>query len=259
MGDIAYKLGEYARELGFNIGHVLRDEARLAGQNAVRYTFPEKKAHGVKRVESDIKKLFDTERNTTQHWEGRGGVPAGYIAVKDGVGPIFLVEGMKWGRSWSAAAVAKVHEENRDPSTGRTKSIAGSNEKVGNWNVSRRNIAKRSSVRKHIANTKKKVGQMKAGWLPALNHFARMSKASTTAPPWVIAQKKQMGSYIDTVTPGGSGTLTLINNVDYWPAAKKELLEGLVTSIAKKRMNNPNTWRRLDKITERFNRSERGR
>ena len=62
-----------------------------------------------------------------------------------------------------------------------------------------------------------------------------------------------MGSYTDTVTPGGSGTLTLINNVDYWPAAKKELLEGLVTSIAKKRMNNPNTWRRLDKITERFN------
>jgi len=233
----------------------MRDEARLAGQNAVKFTYPRKKSDGTKAIDRDLSKLFAPMNGAgiEKTFEG-GSVPLGHVAIKRTDGAVYAVPKDRHGNGVSERNIEKAHSASRSPRTGRVSGTSAAPlANVGRWKVSSKLHARKAVVNRYAKGPKSRVGQQKAGWLPALDHFARASKSAVRAPAWVLAQSKKVGWFVDTVTRGGNGSVELINRVPYWPDKKRIALENVVHGIARKRLDNPRTWRGLDKLAARFN------
>jgi len=188
-------------------------------------------------------KLFQAPETLEKTWTGKG-VPDGYTAIEFGSGAVALAE------TGEAGDMAETHKSGRDKRTGRVRKPQKA-VKVGKWSVASQKLVARNDLRRYVANAQKRVGQQKAGWLPAAEHFATLARGVVKAPAWVTRQEKKIGTWIDTLTRGGSGTVALLNEVPYWPAKKKDALETLVHSIAQKRLNRV-TRAQMQKLSDRF-------
>lgn len=259
-GDTAHRLRQYAAAVGLSVQAVMHDEARLAGQNAVKFTYPRKKSDGTKRIEKDIRKIF-TPMSPTEiraEWDFPGSLD-GAKAFKSKTGAVYGVDSDHYKPNASIDHLAKEHAKHRQPSSGRVTTARGGSEvgrntkDIGRWKFVNKTHAKPARIKQYIKRQQKKSGQQKAGWLPGLEHFAMKSHGVVRAPAWVKGQAKKMGRFVDTVTRGGSGSVELINTVPYWPDKKRIALENVVHGIANKRLHNPRTWRGLDKLAARFN------
>jgi len=259
-GDTAHRLRQYASGVGLTVQTVMRDEARLAGQNAVKFTYPRKKSDGTKRVEKDIRKIFTpmSPAEIQSEWDIPG-VLGGSKAFKTKSGAVYGVDADHYKPNASMDHLAKEHEKHRQPASGRVTTARGGSEtgrnslNIGRWKFVTKTHAKPGRIKQFVKRQQKKVGQQKAGWMPALEYFARMSKSAIRAPAWVKGQEKRSGHYVDTTTRGGNGSVELVNTVSYWPDKKRIALENVVHGIARKRLDNPRTWRGLDKLAARFN------
>ena len=248
-GDTRQKLQRLGAAVGLSVRDMAHEQMRLSCTSAIKWTFPHKKSDGAHAVERDIRNVFGFKDTFVDNWAGNR-VPAGHVAVKESGGDVYLVTSENWGTSMTPSDMRKLHESRRNPRTGKTKFSRGPT--LGKWNVSSKAYPKKSQLRSYIKERKAKVGQLKAGWMPAANYYAAKARGNVVAPPWVKSQEKQIGTYQDTMGKSGNGTMTASNTVPYWSTPKRTEIENLVHSIAQKRIDRT-TQGQINKLAERFN------
>ena len=269
MGDTRKRLQQLTRATGITVSDVVNDTMRLACINAIKFTAPSgtdssrglkpsasrAKKQGFDRVEKDIRKVFINADNAEliADWDLVG---MGAHAFRMQRGGVYAVDSDFYLKRYNEGDFRKHHERHRLPKSGRVTTARGGSESgrntknIGRWKFVAHVHARDKHIKRYIRLRQKKVGQLKAGWLPALRVFASRTHGKVVAPAWVKKQDK-MGHVQGHVNKRGSGTVVAVNTVPYWSAKKREQVEGLVARIAQKTLNRT-TQRQIDLLAKRF-------
>jgi hypothetical protein len=104
--------------------------------------------------------------------------------------------------------------------------------------------------RRFLKSRQKHVGQLKAGFVPAVDYFAGKTAGRSVVPAYV-RNAPQKGQAVDAATPSGDGYILLHDQVPY-----ASRLVNLVVGTAQNRTEaymEKTTPKQMDKVVERFN------
>ena len=258
-GDTEKRLRKLGEKVGLTVRDMSWEEMRLSVNNAISLTYPKKKADGKNRVEKDINKIFVEMSGAEQQAEwDLPGVLGGAVAFKTKTGAVYGVDRDLYRPGASLTEMSKLHNEQRQKSSGRVTTARGGSEvgrnslDIGRWKFVTKMHVKRAKVRAFKRQQVAKVGKQKAGWMPAGAYFAARSNGRLNAPAWVAKQEKKIGHYVDTMAKSGNGRMEASNDVPYWSTEKRVKVEEIVHRTMQKRINT-RTQAQMNKIVERFN------
>ena len=256
-GNTAKRLKELGDAVGISAQEMGWEEMRLSVNSAIKFTYPRKKADGVRAINRDLSKVFwptDGKQSNTSDMIARTWKSDDkYTAIKTQKGAVVFAETSKFlkGKTASNSALEKIHQDARIGRTGHTRGVRST--KDGKRNVIGRTMVKGSRFRGYAASVRKRIGTQKAGWIPAGDHFSMRAKSGKAkAVSWIRDGKNHVGSYKDTIRASGNGQLVAINSVPYWEIKKRAALENVVHGIAQKRLNRVSK-KRMEDLQTRFN------
>lgn len=265
-GDTEKRMKLLAQKVGITMRQVAYDEMRLALNNAIKFTQPsggrkgqsasasKGKKEGYARIEADIRKVFVNLDNREVNNVFR--LPGGELGVKMSGGGFYRVPADKNMGKHSASKYDRERNDQRNRRTGRVFKLptkAANEQRDGALYVNRPH-AKDSQIKAHIRHARRKVGQMKAGWIPALQHFAQASHGRMVVPAWVGNEPQQKMGASGGVIGKERGAIFAVNTTPYFGAKRELEIETLVHSIAQKSINRKlGMQRRLDALERQFN------
>lgn len=242
-----HELRAVASAAGITLRDLMYNQARLLAQDAVRRTPPGKpgdnvstqKKAGVNATTGDIEKMFwGVDRKAEVNRMMKQAAKAGGVAmVQTNQGEKMLVSSMILP---DASGIPFAHRSKRNRK-GRVMFRGDSSLMAAG-----KYIVARTDLNRFIRAQVKKVGQLKAGFIPAADYFAALG--GTTAkriPAWVRKQIK-MGSQVNGVNrKTGTGFIVVSNDVPYADTAITKSLQNFlertrqtdINKHAKKRMN----------------------
>lgn len=268
-GDTQKRLESLAKAAGVALRDVARDEMRLGLNNAIKYTQPagkgkpaQGKREGQARVDQDIRKIFIAYDNPeiVETYKIRKKKGGGRL-VKMSKGGAYNVAPSHDLTSWSESRFEQAHKGQRNNRTGRVfklKAKSKNRRTEAGIFVDRPHTTERN-IKRFIRLQQKRVGQLKAGWIPALVHYAGLSNGRATIPAWVgKTPQRMMGAFFDSMRADGSGAMAGTNETPYWTQRRQADLENLVHSIMQKRLNTSKRLQgRIDNLQKQFNASEK--
>jgi len=253
MDKVEQRLNRLAAAAGLGVRDVANEVMRLACQNAVKFTVPKTGKMGRDRVEKDINKVFEPvptpQRKKTWRQESRPGIV--FLKGIDGLDPKAVVQVPDWRFQPKAgeAAIRRIHEKER-LSRGR----------VGRRAAKNPTYIKQADLRRYISKRKKRVGRLKAGWLPGLDHYAREAGTSPKGvPAFVRNQATKEGHVSGRISRGGSGAIETHNDVPYITDKKRAAILDIVHEIADKDLKTHANRMLFGRggLVERFNEGRR--
>jgi hypothetical protein len=248
---------DLAGSVGLTLRDLMYDQGRLLAQDAVRRVKPggpqqgtaaQKKA-GLQAVSNDVRRMFwgvDDQAVLTawdEHLQKRGiEMP---IETKQG---IRILRSEKLLNRVDSQTMRDVHGSKRN-NKGRVRFRRnGSDVAAGKY------IASERAVVRYIKEQQKKVGQLKAGFVAAADHFAGLAGTTAKAiPSWVRKQARRMGSQVNGVnSTTGVGYVEVINLVPY---ADRAIPHSLVSWLEANRQRDitRNAKKRLNKVAKDHN------
>lgn len=214
------ELTRTAEAMGVTLRDLMYDQGRLLAQDATTKVKPgdpsagpaaQKKA-GQEATTGDINKMFFGADNKAalSHWFDRLQTEGREIMTTTVRGKVKLASA-KLIQSASMSEMGRLHRQHRDK-RGRVR-FAGRPEEVAGGKY----VVPAAALKKYIASEVKKVGQLKAGFVPAADYFAGLvNTTSRGIPAWVRKQAARMGSKTNAVNrKTGVGYLEAINDVPY--------------------------------------------
>lgn len=100
-----------------------------------------------------------------------------------------------------------------------------------------------------------RVGSLKAGWIPALYHFASLSKGSTgRIPQWVTRQSLKAGGYGGNMRSDGNGAIYAENTAHHSDAIRQDTVAWVVRYNGNK-LNKFSRYR-VQRLCDQFNRGK---
>jgi len=225
MGRIEESMDAFARALGISARFVAYDQIRLwVNSLMTKFTHPRKAAAGRKKVTGDLYKLFSpVDKQFEQFLQerllaGQEPLPAGTVIDFSG----------------NQAAIKNRHMRYRNR-RGNVRYKAVTMKTIGQVKITNQFYLRKRDFEKYRKEQVKKVGRLKAGWLPAADYYAGKAKAAPVSAAWIRKNAQREGSVQDAMDIDGSGFLMATNAVPY--AAQK---------ISQRDVDRSGTIRELD-------------
>jgi len=249
MEQVERRLDALAVAAGVGMQDVTHDVMRLALQNAVKLTYPKRGKDGRDAVARDINKVFEPIPTPQRKRTWTHSTVPGVVFVKTNNGAVIKVPEYNFRPKASESQIRKTHEGERQ-SRGKVGRSAAKNPKY----------IKRADLRRYIAKRKKRVGRLKAGWMPALEHYARLARNEPKGvPAFVRNQQSKEGSFSGRIGRGGIGYLEAHNEVPYMRQSNHDWIINKVDAIGQRDLDA-----HVDKmihgkggLVERFNQGRR--
>jgi hypothetical protein len=225
------ELTDLARSLGLALRDLMYDQARLLAQDAVRRVRPggpkegpaaQKKA-GIKAISDDLSRIivpFGEGASTSmlKDMQQQGLIAGDSSKVfKTKSGAVYGVENDFVKMTASNKELEKFHNSFRSSKTGRVTTAGTYTKDIGRWKfVDKMHVPDRVAQR-FLRHKIKKVGQLKAGFVPAADYFASLlGNTAKAIPSWVRKQSAKMGTQINAVNQTtGVGSIVVSNMVPY--------------------------------------------
>jgi len=247
-GDIARKLGILARKIGVTVQLVAYDQMRLWVNDMIRRTPPKTKGQGKKAIKTDLNLLFVEVRNDSfrEFLEHRV------------VNRKFVSPALQFNLDGNKGRMKRWHQRHRATGGSKAGRVRYKGVVIGQFmgvDFVNKMYVSREAFNAYLAKVQEGVGKLKAGWIPAAQFYAKKSNGPWRAPPWVMAQSKQMGDFTDLMRPSGSGFIEARNfapgadnnrSIQRWAA---------FTGRTRDRDISKNAEKRLDKIIDQFNKA----
>lgn len=236
---ISRQLDKLAEMAGITIRDVAYETMRLAGNNAIKFTYPRKKGAGRGAIAQDANALFTSIGRHGKIWEtsdGRGWtkLESGAIVSTKGTDGVATTK--------SIADVRSIWNRKR----------SGSGYRVAKQSNHRKVFAEKRHVDGVIREKAKRVGQMKAGWIPGAAYFAKLAHGVVKAPAWVSSQARKQGKAVGSVSAFGIGGLGIDNDLPYMKGPEKTHVVDIVHSLMRQDIFG-GFAKRLPRLIARFN------
>ena len=253
--DTIRNLRKLSIYVGLSVRDVCYEQKRLWLNDLIRRTAPKALGEGKHAVADDITKIFKAVNNPTvlEVWEEE--LKAGGFELTRTTKRGKVAISRKQITASSRSAIAMIHERHRRKSgsrAGRVK-FTRDNQRVwgGKWLVPRKDL------KAHLLLKQKHIGKLKAGWLPAAEYYAGKAHGSVKAPEFVRRHGSKYGTHRDTMSWGGSGDMVSSNQITW--AGKSRYLKNWIefTERVRRRDIQNQARKRVDRLVQRFNTSER--
>lgn len=168
---------EIARRVGIDFTEMLKNEVRLFLLEGIRKMWPRNKKQGEERVAKDLNKLFthvgDEFLSGVGSEHGIQNIDT-FVTFKNGI-----VKRLIWDRiDYTGSGMYRFHQENRDE-RGRVKKGFRTSQNKDTWRG--RYVVPTEVFQDYSARAEKRVGNAKAGFIPALNAVA----PTEVVPDWI--------------------------------------------------------------------------
>ena len=251
------ELQAVATQFGLTLRDLMYDQGRLIAQDAIKRSPPGKRnqgvqkqrAQGIKDVTTDLKKAFwptDYEE-PIENWHNRLDEKGYEIFVETKNGKKKL-DRKSVLLDASMQEMRKIHKKYRNAKGkvrfpyDKTKVAAG------------KYAVPKKTFNRYLKAQIKKIGNLKAGFLPGADHFAGLGNTTTKAvPAWVRKQTNKTGTHINNVNKKtGTGGLVIINNVDY---AETAITKGFIAQLEHRREQDikKQAMKRIRQLTRKHN------
>jgi hypothetical protein len=249
-GGMKRKLASLAAKAGVTIQFVMWDQLRLWTQDVMKKTAPTAKADGLKKVAAGMSELFEPAETTAAFvfWKDRLAKQNSDVVQYTKTGKMILTK--KSAKAESVSQMRKIHK------AARTKGGGVSRKKVNRTTpdiaFKGKIIVYKSEYKKMKAELNRKVGHLKAGWVPALTFWAGKAKAPVKIPAYVLNQSK-IGYAGGSIDEKGNGSIEAVNNVVY---SNRRLSQDNVVELTKQGRQRDLTkgaFKRMDDLAKRFN------
>lgn len=250
----------FARRHVLDEKFICRDQLRLWALSLVRASppgapgesFTNQRKSGAKKVARDIARVFlSLSDGQIASTFSNASLPSGHSAVKFTSGAVVLVPDGQFDMAVSDDRMRTHFLKYWDPSTGKVRGHKVKH-KEGKWTVLDGFVTSEKSVARFTKNQQRKVGRLKAGWVPAVEYFAGLTGGKTgTIPKWVSAQSRKSGRGFEAWT-GGDGFVLGSNMV---PWAERRITSSFLNVTARIREKDLQTQaaKRYSKLIERAN------
>lgn len=254
-GDALAAVDKLAKDAGLEVRHVVYDQMRLWCQDVVMLSPPGKKGWKKRqkdRVRADINKVFarlpsPAFRRYVQYlnYSNDGAI---MVSTVGRTGKSAKRE-LRMEQIVSANEMQRLHEQHRRKAGSKSGRVRFKGAKGQAFKG--RYVVRQADWRKYVRRRQKSVGLTKAGWLPALEHWAR--KARTTGKyPNALQSLPRHGTYQGDLKPNGSGTIISLNEVP-WMAQRMSQSVFRAAQAKRERDVLHHAQKRLDRLAERFN------
>lgn len=259
---LAHAIDRFRTEYKLDINMILADQMRLACNDAIRKTPPghpgaslaEQKRAGQGALESDVRNIVRDKDDIAATWPHPKDSNMEMVRTKSG--SVFAVPKDGTPAKVTKAVIRAHHMVHRDARTGRVKG-GGVRRRVGNVWYYPAIFAKKSTLGGYLREAKRHVGRLKAGWLPAAEHWARKCNGEVKAPAWVRKAGRGEGS----ASGKFSALIGVFRSRNAVPYAGYKISAGLIDAITRTREKDmaatggriPYALRRLDRTIAKFN------
>lgn len=218
---------------------------KKAGQAAIAFDL-----YGKKGARKGILGWITDEMTAYMDWNDE--LPA-HVLIRIKGGGVYLVDKNLYNASAGPAEIRQHHLKYRTKN-GRVTTAGQRDMRIGRWKSVDKLFVQKKQAEAYVKAEQAKVGTLKAGWLPAVHHFAALSRGSTGRIPQWISRNVSMGSFEDRMDRTGNGTLAAINTAPHAHAIRKDTLEFSRKHIEKiMRFSKNGVNYRLQRLIDQFN------
>ena len=210
----------------------IRRTAPWAGKSTLG-TFAAQKKCGQSAVRNDLDRAFaDADRVVSFDRDGKK-----FVRVSD-TNQVYKIDAANWKPSIPSRHLELRNKRGRVPK-----------QKRQSW-VSFKDLKK---YEKTVAS---RVGSLKAGWIPALYHYARLSKGSIgRIPQWITNQAVKAGVFGGVMSGRGAGEIYSANSAHHWRGIREDSIRWII-AFNDKNLRNWSAFR-IRRLCDQFNGGER--
>jgi len=249
-GSLQKNLDRLAKKAGVTVQFVCWDQLRLWTQDMMRKTPPRKLSQGRLTISAGVAELFEPAETpiARDYWKSR-------LQEQGST----LVQYTKRGKMRIKATQLKVQsalQMQRIHAKARTSKGGVSLRKVlkvdPSMAFSGKLIVAQSEYNRFLRMKQKNIGNLKAGWIPALQFWSRKTNATPSIPTWVMRHAERRGYPAGKIDKDGNGFVAAVNSVIYANnrISQDRLVE--ITQGARQRDLVRGGFKRMADLTERF-------
>lgn len=139
---------------------------------------------------------------------------------------------------------------------GRVSQAGSRDRKVGRWKFINKMFVRKPVLESYIESVKARVGSLKAGWLPALYHYAALSNGSVgRIPQWISGQAIRAGSFGGNMSDRGDGSIFSVNTAHHSRAIRRDTV--LYAQKKQERSMKAFGEKRVQRLCDQFNAGQR--
>jgi len=254
IGPAIRGLKKFGADVGNMMQFIMHDQARLLALDAIKYSAPwdngapgtgsKVRVAGESALSGDLQKIFKPIDNESA------------IAR-------WLIEAGKSGKDFVR------YDSKKRKLVFKSALVNDAMDKMKAWHLQHRNKRGRVVFKedkslawggkqlvpsklfwKYYKQEAQRVGELKAGWLPSVRHFALLSRGPARVPAW-ITRHATPGGASGSVGRNGTGRLVLTNRAHHGSAIRDSAMRAIV-GIRERSMKSY-TAKRLQQICDQFN------
>ena len=252
--------------LGVTVRDIANDQMRLWLLSLVKLTPPSKAlfgggmpsglkgkgdiAIGKRAVSGDLMDLFHGVMASTKSKD----IGDGMVKITTSDDAVWTTRVVNWSRDASESELERYHKSKRNRRNHVVRlGVRKSRNVTGLTDVNRKHV-KRVVLNRYIKNVQKRVGTLKAGWIPALTHYANLAKKPFTPPAW--ARKLQLrGTHGGRISDRGTGMIESTNTIPYMSEKMRDSAIAATQRIRELDMQKHLTTR-VNQVAKRFSENQ---
>jgi hypothetical protein len=230
----------------------LQLQSKLLIRQIMDFTPPKTMGQGRKAIKEDLSRVFigfDDDDQDFQNLQGERVIRT----FVDKKGYVYGQDVQLYRPEAGTGEMQQHHRSMRSPVTGRVTKTGTRTRDIGRWKFVDKMHVPQWALVMFVLEQQKRVGTTKAGWVPALDHFAALTNATASVPRWIRSQTTKSGSFGGRVTPMGQGGIESTNQVPWIGRAMTHNLIEYITRTRSRDMQG-HLEKRMPRIVERFNR-----
>ena len=166
-------------------------------------------------------------------------------------GAILVIDEYMWRPEASMSEMEEFHKKYRN-SRGRTTAAGSWSKDVGRWKPMGLMFVNKDRIQSYMHSVQKRVGSLKAGWLPALYHYASLSNGSVgKITQWIGRQSVRAGSFGGTMSDRGDGSIFSANTAHHSRAIRRDTV--LYAQKKQERSMKAFGEKRVQRLCDQFN------
>ena len=175
----------------------------------------------------------------------------GKRGVKFHGGAVLVVDETMWKPQADIQEMQDFHLRYRRKD-GRVSSAGSWSKDVGRWKPIGMMFVNQQGITQYIKHVKKRVGSLKAGWIPALFHYASLCRGSIgRLQQWILGQSVKAGGFGGNMDVTGNGFIYADNTAHHSRAIRTSAAE-LCRDKQGKNLNRFARYR-LERLIKQFN------